>query len=103
MPVDDILAILIPAELHLFPQLVNLLYQRLFLLVAVAEVLAYAKQTLHQEAAFHQVSAVIFCPKGFTLPVGPVQPMGPYAVEAVGAFQVIGNLGQALHAFFPRG
>ena len=27
--------------------------------------------------------------------------MGPYAVEAVGAFQVIGNLGQALHAFFP--
>ena len=99
VPVDDILAILIPAELHLFPQLVNLFCQFLFLLVTVAEVLAHAKQALHQEAAFHQVAAIVLLSERLHLSGRTVQPVGPYAVEAVGAFQIIGNLGQALHAF----
>ena len=79
--------------------MVNFLCQRLFLLIAVTEILAYTKQALHQEAAFHQVAAIVLLSERLHLSGRTVQPVGPYAVEAVGTFQIIGNLGQALHTF----
>ena len=43
MPIDDILAILIPVELHFMPQFINLCTQLLLFLITIFEILADTK------------------------------------------------------------
>ena len=103
VPVNHVLsAVAVPVEFHLVPQLVDFVDKLLFSRHIGVHILAHAQKALHQEAAFNQVAAVVLLSERLHLPCRAVEPVRPYAVEAVSLCQIVHNLVQTLNACLAR-
>src|SRR5690606_4916693 len=100
MPVKNILSTFgVPVPFHFPPKLIDLLRNSLFLFVSIFVIFPYCDKSLHEKGGLHQIASIVVISKRLDFPGVTMQPMGPYAMKAIGLSQKVDDFLKAIRTF----